>query len=805
MTEPPALVEFPRREQAQRRARWAAWAALAVAVAAITTLPPVEVAGLGLVALAVLLGCRPSPVGHGIAALLALGFTLLLAAGTAGLAPIPLRADWTTIAVLLAGSGALVVAAFGPRSAPRVALGVGGLTLAAVAGTAIFVRLVGSFDLLGPRTLGAIPLGLIAATGLLGVAFLMLSWGEETLAEAYPTWAPTAVGVAGVVASVFLWRALVIREESELDRRSTTAASRAALAVRSEVTDVGQVLRQFALRQDAWTDEEAALALTQLRPDVPAATVLAVLDSSGTPRVAIPALEEAIPMARAVPVRAIARTQGRAPVVVLPIPNDTARLVIHAATCVAGACRGGVAAIVTAERLTQLAAAELSAEWSLVIGAPKGREGSTGRYDRTVPLDFGEAQWQLVARPTALTVGALRSTLPEVALILGLVLSALLSVTVRLGDRARRSARAMERMQLAAALDRATDALWEWDVATGDLSRSPHLWRYMGFDPARREHTLEEWLELIHPDDREGVLGELRAHVAGERDAFEAEYRVATPDGTWHTVVDRGRAVERDDADRALRVLGITADVTKARRSEREFREIETLTSMGRIAARVAHEINNPLAGIRNAFLLVKDAVPADHPHHRYVGAIEREVDRIATVTRGLYETYRPEREGEHTSVSTVVHDAVALLAEMNRKAQVQVETALDGVPPVVPLRGALLRQIVYNLVQNAIDASPAGGTVRLAAHANGNGLVLEVRDQGPGVPPPLRERIFEPFFTTKGTNAENSGMGLGLSMVARSVTAAGGAITVDDALEGGARFVVTLPFDEPEPGEHHA
>src|SRR5690606_29573216 len=90
MTEPPALIEFPRREQAQRRARWAAWAALAVAVAAITTLPPVEVAGLGLVALAVLLGCRPSPVGHGIAALLALGFTLLLAAGTAGLAPIPL-------------------------------------------------------------------------------------------------------------------------------------------------------------------------------------------------------------------------------------------------------------------------------------------------------------------------------------------------------------------------------------------------------------------------------------------------------------------------------------------------------------------------------------------------------------------------------------------------------------------------------------------------------------------------------------------------------------------------------------------
>src|SRR5690606_31051608 len=175
-------------------------------------------------------------------------------------------------------------------------------------------------------------------------------------------------------------------------------------------------------------------------------------------------------------------------------------------------------------------------------------------------------------------------------------------------------------------------------------------------------------------------------HVAHERETFEAEYRVATPAGDWHILVDRGRAVERDGNGRAVRVLGITADVTRARRTEQEFHEVETLTSMGRIAARVAHEINNPLAGIRSAFMLIKDAVPTDHPHHRYVGAIEREVDRIAAVTRSLYETYRPERESDQTAVTTVIGDAVALLAEMNRKTQVRIETDLSGIPSSIPL-----------------------------------------------------------------------------------------------------------------------
>ena len=94
-------------------------------------------------------------------------------------------------------------------------------------------------------------------------------------------------------------------------------------------------------------------------------------------------------------------------------------------------------------------------------------------------------------------------------------------------------------------------------------------------------------------------------------------------------------------------------------------RELDCLVMMGTIAGRLAHEINNPLASIQNAFLLVKDAIPPSHPHYQYVGAIEREIQRIATVTRSLAEIYRPEQDRAlGVAVSTIVADAARLASQ---------------------------------------------------------------------------------------------------------------------------------------------
>jgi two-component system sporulation sensor kinase C len=272
------------------------------------------------------------------------------------------------------------------------------------------------------------------------------------------------------------------------------------------------------------------------------------------------------------------------------------------------------------------------------------------------------------------------------------------------------------------------------------------------------------------------------------------ELEMATRGGQ-RVVMDFSVKAIRDAEGRVAQLLVEGRDITARRRAEAELREVETLTTMGRIAARVAHEINNPLAGIQNSFLLLRDAIPADHPHYAYVGAIEREIRRIADVTRQLYETYRPDSDGTGQSgVRTLIGDAVAFLQQVNRPTQVRIQAELAGVPSLVAIPESVLRQSVYNLVQNAVEASPPGGLVTVWAHAENGYFVLRVRDQGPGVPASARSRIFEPFVTTKGRGAATGGMGIGLSLVRRSVEAMGGTIDIEDPPDGGAEFVIRIP-----------
>lgn len=252
----------------------------------------------------------------------------------------------------------------------------------------------------------------------------------------------------------------------------------------------------------------------------------------------------------------------------------------------------------------------------------------------------------------------------------------------------------------------------------------------------------------------------------------------------------------RDRSGQVIQLLAEGLDITVARRAEAKLREVETLSTMGRLAARVAHEINNPLAGIQNSFLLLRDAIPTSHPHFAYVGAMEREIARIANVTRQLYETYRPETDGDsRAGVRTVIGDAIALLTQVNRPSQVIIRSELDRLPTEVAIPESVLRQSVYNLVQNAVEASPAGGTVTVRAEAQNGTFELRVRDQGDGIPDAVRPMLFQPFVSTKGREVATSGMGIGLSLVHRSVQAVGGSIEIIDLPEGGTEFVVRMPI----------
>ena len=267
------------------------------------------------------------------------------------------------------------------------------------------------------------------------------------------------------------------------------------------------------------------------------------------------------------------------------------------------------------------------------------------------------------------------------------------------------------------------------------------------------------------------------------------------PDGRRATVEFSIKPILGDEGQ-VIQLLAEGRDVTERKQVEATIRELESISTMGRLAAKVAHEINNPLAGIQNSFLLVKDAIPETHPYYRYVGAIEREIGRIAGITRQLYETYRPEPEGDpgNASIGTIIADAVAMIQQINRSSSAIIDVDTAGSPGVVGVPAGLLRQAIYNLVQNAIDASPEHGRVTVRAWNENHSFMLSVADAGAGVPPDMRERIFEPFTTSK-VNVSNSGMGLGLALVRRSVLALGGTISVTDAEGGGALFTLCVPL----------
>ena len=216
------------------------------------------------------------------------------------------------------------------------------------------------------------------------------------------------------------------------------------------------------------------------------------------------------------------------------------------------------------------------------------------------------------------------------------------------------------------------------------------------------------------------------------------------------------------------------------------------MAAIGSLATGVAHEVNNPLAGILTCLEMVR-ANPNDaNMRQRYLDLVEDGIKRIGRTVTSLLDFSRPRpMELEPTPVNDRLRHVVELVDYQLRSARVAAELELDPADPVVVADRFQIEQVLLNLVLNAIQAMRSGGTLTLRSRVAGEQVELEVADTGEGISEENRKRIFDPFFTTRSIG---QGTGLGLSVTDSIVTAHGGRIEVESRPGVGSTFRVVLP-----------
>jgi signal transduction histidine kinase len=265
-----------------------------------------------------------------------------------------------------------------------------------------------------------------------------------------------------------------------------------------------------------------------------------------------------------------------------------------------------------------------------------------------------------------------------------------------------------------------------------------------------------------------------------------------TKDGRRIQVIFTRTAI-RDEQSNIVGSSSVLKDVTIDRNMERQLAGAEHLATLGELSAGLAHEIKNPLAGIKGAIEVIRDSIPTSDVHREILGDVLHEVGRIDKIVRDLLNYAKP-KPPSHSDIdlAEVAQRIVAMVEKSSKNEALFIR--LHKLTRIPGFTGdeTQLEQVLLNLLLNAQKAMPHGGPidVRLSYQPADGTVRFEVEDQGPGIGDEVRKKLFQPFFTTR-----TDGTGLGLATCLKNVQYHGGSIEVHSEVGRGAKFVVTLPL----------
>jgi len=341
--------------------------------------------------------------------------------------------------------------------------------------------------------------------------------------------------------------------------------------------------------------------------------------------------------------------------------------------------------------------------------------------------------------------------------------------------------------------------LWVWDLEKEVVYRSDEVFRMVGCEPGDFGTEPRAWLQFVHPEDVP-ALDSAFAKVRSEGAAYHLQYRVRRRDGLIRWIESQGR-VQRNADGKLVRIMGVMADITQRKQADEALLRAEKLAVAGRLAASVAHEINNPLEAVANMLYLITISDSTEQAQKQASNALD-ELMRVSMVAQSTLKFHRETGTPRFTLLSDVLDSVLTMFRGRLRSMGIEMTVDVQREFPIACMPSET-QQILANFIANSIEAMQKGGRIVIRIRGSRDwrdpqvcGMRVTISDNGSGIDPATLSHIFEPFFTTKS----DTGTGLGLWVVAELVERHKGSVHVrssQQAAASGTVFSIFLPQEK--------
>jgi two-component system NtrC family sensor kinase len=297
---------------------------------------------------------------------------------------------------------------------------------------------------------------------------------------------------------------------------------------------------------------------------------------------------------------------------------------------------------------------------------------------------------------------------------------------------------------------------------------------------------------LVTESDLPKIATQAQEVLLGKTLSKSTEYLARHRDGIG-IPISMTFSVLRGSEGQPREIIAVSRDITERKRLEEQLRQSQKMEAIGRLAASLAHEINNPLQALSSGLRLLGRADLDERKRSQYLTITNREVNRLIGIVERVIGFYRPPTDmPSPTDIHVLLDETLVLAREKLLQSHITVQRDWAGDLPLVDAIADQLEQVFLNLILNAIGAMPDGGTLAVSTGRTKDDSAIGVRfaDTGHGIAPEHFDHIFEPFYTT-----QPQGMGLGLAISYNIVKQHGGNIEVESQPGEGAAFTVTLPL----------